>query len=76
MPGWGITSIAALYTEQRYRRMGLGKRLVSHVVELILAEGHTPVYWTTPDNVASQGLAEGLGFRRYGTTVDYLWRKE
>ncbi|HIE26401.1 TPA: GNAT family N-acetyltransferase [Candidatus Poribacteria bacterium] len=70
-----VIAISGLYTETRYRRMGLGKRLVSYVTELILQDGHAPLYWTEPDKVASQSLAQGLGYWQIAQNMTYLWRK-
>jgi GNAT superfamily N-acetyltransferase len=67
-------SVGALYTESRYRRRGLAKRLVSHVTELILRDGNVPAYWTGPANLASRRLCEGLGYRHYAQNVNYVWR--
>lgn len=72
---YGIVGIAAVYTEPGHRRARLGKRLVSHMTEIIVQQGGTAVYWTTPDNTASRRLAESLGYRQYGTIEDYTWRK-
>ena len=68
-------AISGLHTETRYRRMGLGKRLVSYVTDMILREGHAPIYWTEPENTASQALAKGLGYWQVGQEIRYLWRK-
>ncbi len=69
-----VRSIGGLYTETPYRRQGLGKRLVSYVTELILRDGDVPIYWTEPDNVASQALARGLGYWQIAQQMTYLWR--
>jgi len=71
----GVMAIAGVFTESRYRRMGLGRGLVSHVTELILADGDLPMYWTSPDNCASQTLAKALGYWQYGTMTTYLWKR-
>ena len=71
-----VIAISGLYTETRYRRMGLGKRLVSYVTELILRDGHVPFYWTEPDNAASQALAQGLGYWQIAQQMTYLWKKD
>ena len=69
-----VITISGLHTETRYRRMGLGKRVVSYVTELILRDGDVPLYWTEPDNVASQALARGLGYWQIAQQMTYLWR--
>jgi ribosomal protein S18 acetylase RimI-like enzyme len=68
-------TICAVYVESAYRERGLGKRLVSHVTGLILADSDTPLYWTSPDNIASQSLCRSLGYHQYATNVRYVWRK-
>jgi GNAT superfamily N-acetyltransferase len=70
-----VMCISGLYTQTRHRRMGLGRRLVSYLTELILRDGNVPEYWTEPDNVASRNLATSLGYRQYAQKVDYLWRR-
>lgn len=69
-----VAGVAAVYTEEPYRRMGLGKRLVSYMTEAALQDHKYVHYWTTPDNTASQALAESLGYWQSGTVVDYIWR--
>lgn len=72
-----VIAIGGLYTETKYRRMGLGKRLVSHVTEIILQDGNVPIYWTEPENIASQSLARSLGYWQIvGQTITYRWRKK
>jgi predicted GNAT family acetyltransferase len=56
--------------------MGLGKRLVSHVTEIILQDGNVPIYWTEPENIASQSLAKSLGYYQIGQKIIYRWRKK
>ena len=70
-----VIAISGLHTETAYRRRGLGKRLVSHVTEMILRDGDLPMYWTETDNIASQRLAKGLGYRQYARQIQYRWRK-
>ena len=71
-----VIALSGLHTETPYRRLGLGKRLVSYVTELILRDGDMPLYWTEPDNVASQALAQGLGYWQIAQQMTYSWRKE
>lgn len=70
-----VITLGALYTDPRHRRQSLGKRLVSHVTEIILREGNLPMYWTELDNIASQRVCTTLGYWQYAQRVDYLWRK-
>jgi len=71
-----VIAISGLYTETRYRRMGLGRQLVSHVTAKILNDGNVPIYWTEPENIASQSLAKSLGYWQIGQMITYRWRKE
>jgi len=71
-----VQSICAIETETPYRRRGFGKRLASYLTELILRDGDVPLYWTGPDNLASQRLAASLGYRRFGTLIRYSWEDE
>jgi len=64
-----------LYTETPYRRQGFARRVVSHITERTLSEGHRPIYWTEPENIASQRLCKSLGYRLYAQKVFYVWRK-
>lgn len=70
-----MTVISGLYTETQYRRMGLGRQLVSHVTKMIHRDGHVPMYWTEPENAASQALARGLGYWQIGQEITCRWRK-
>jgi len=71
-----VIEIGGLYTETKYRHMGLGKRLISHVTEIILQDGNIPIYWAGPKNIASQSLAKSLGYYQIGQMVTYRWRKK
>ncbi|MHC4592084.1 MAG: GNAT family N-acetyltransferase [Planctomycetota bacterium] len=69
-----VVSAGALHTQTSYRRRGLASRLLTHATGLILSEGNLPIYWTEPDNVASQRLCKSLGFWQYAQKVNYVWR--
>lgn len=71
-----VIAVSGLYTETKYRRMGLGKQLVSHVTEKILNDGNLPIYWTDPKNIASQSLAKSLGYWQFGQKIIYRWGKK
>lgn len=53
--------------DERVRGRGLGKSVVSALSTHLLEMGRTPIYITAADNVASQRLAERLGYRDTGT---------
>lgn len=71
-----VIAMPDLYTETKYRRMGLGRQLVSHVTGKILNDGNVPMYWTEPENIASQSLAKSLGYWQVGQIITYRWRKK
>jgi GNAT superfamily N-acetyltransferase len=73
--GQRAVAISGLHTETPYRRLGLGRRLVSYVTELILREGNVPFYWTEHDNIASQNLAKSLGYWQFAEQRSCYWRK-
>ncbi|MHB0937222.1 MAG: GNAT family N-acetyltransferase [Armatimonadota bacterium] len=66
-----VIAIGALETEIPYRRQGLARRLVSYLTRKILDGGHAPIYWTGPENKASQNLAMSLGYRQYALEMCY-----
>lgn len=69
-------AVGALYTEEPFRRQGLCKQLVSYATEMVLRAGDAPMYWTAPENVASQALCQGLGYKQYWQRTKYLWRRD
>lgn len=62
-------------TEAAHRRRGLGAACAAGVVVDILARGRRPTWTTSSDNLASQRVAERLGFRPVRTDVLYLVRQ-
>jgi len=70
-----LASVAAVfYAGERYEELGvvtdpdhlgrgLSPRCCAPLIARILARGRTPCWSTTPDNAASQRVAEKLGFR-------------
>lgn len=51
-------------TEPAYRKQGLSTACARALCRDITDRGHTPVWTTSPDNIASIRLAERLGFRK------------
>jgi predicted GNAT family acetyltransferase len=49
-----------------WRRPGLSSAAVTLVAEEVVARGRVPVWSTGEHNVASQRVAEKVGFRPYG----------
>lgn len=71
--GRWVATIGPLHTETPHRRKGLATQVVSRVTELILHEGNVPIYWTEPENVASQELCKGLGYWQYAQAARFKW---
>ena len=57
-----VGAVAGLYTEEGWRCCGLATQLVSAMTETLLADNDYVLYWTAPDNVASQRVATKLGY--------------
>ena len=57
-----VGAVAGLYTEKGRRCCGLATQLVSAMTETLLADNDYVLYWTAPDNVASQRVATKLGY--------------
>jgi predicted GNAT family acetyltransferase len=77
-PGVVVPRVGApigLYTGTPYRRQGFARRVVSHITERILSEGHRPIYWTEPENIPSQRLCQSLGYRQYAQKAFYVWQR-
>ena len=64
--------LAAMLTEAGYRGRRHSSACTAALVRDILARGRTPCWSTTPDNVASQRVAERAGFRRHREALHYL----
>jgi RimJ/RimL family protein N-acetyltransferase len=60
--------IGLVYTAPQQRTKGLARRLVAAV---IASHRRCPAYWwiTSDDNIASQKVAEGNGFTRFGRAI-------
>ena len=62
---------AYVYTDERYRRQGYGKRVVRAWAQRVRRSGRVPFYSHLIDNTASQRVAESLGFEWYIDDVGY-----
>lgn len=60
---------AGIETLPAYRRRGLGAQAVAKWASLVRESGRTPLYSTSWENTASQGLARSLGLTQYGTDL-------
>jgi len=72
-PLWSkaVAGIGALYTEEAHRKKELGRALISSVTQQFLQHHDAVLYYTTPDNLASQRLIAALGYSRLSESVDY-----
>jgi GNAT superfamily N-acetyltransferase len=61
-----LVSSIAVFTDPRYRGLGLGASVVSAATEEILRTGKVPVYFTDFRNAASLALCQSLGYMRFG----------
>jgi len=61
-----LVSSIAVFTDPRYRGLGLGASVVSAATEEILHIGKVPVYFTDSRNAPSLALCQSLGYMRFG----------
>jgi len=71
--GW--TEISAVCTDDRYRRQGLGTRLVRAVAAGVRARGEVPFLHAAADNHTAITLYEELGFTLRRTTSFTIVRR-
>ena len=69
-----IAGIGELHTQTVHRRKGFGRTLISFVTQQLLQDHDAVLYYTTPDNTASQRLIAPLGYTRLSESVDYQFR--
>jgi RimJ/RimL family protein N-acetyltransferase len=62
---------AYVYTDERFRRQGYGRRVVRAWAQRVRRSGRVPFYSHLIDNTASQRLALSLGFEWYIDDVGY-----
>lgn len=61
-----FAEITSVYIEEAYRKKGLGKELIAHMIELTIGEKKTPVLATSVSNIAAMRTYESMGFERQG----------
>ena len=67
-PAYGRTRETTVYVDDRYRSQGIGRRLLSSVLDELTAQGnHRALAFVTLPNEPSVHLHENLGFTRAGT---------
>ena len=64
-----LAAEAGIETLPAYRRRGLGAQAVVKWASLVRESGRTPLYSTSWENTASQGLAKNLRLVQYGTDL-------
>lgn len=69
-----VAGIGELHTQTIHRRKGMGRCLISFVTQQLLQDHDAVLYYTTPDNTASQRLIAPLGYTRLSESVDYQFR--
>jgi hypothetical protein len=58
--------IGGVYTRMDYRRLGLQRRLMAYLIDLLARDGKGACLFVKKENTAALGLYRGLGFRSYG----------
>ncbi len=59
--------VRGVWVAEAWRRQGLGRAVVASATADILARGRAATYETSADNLASQRLAESVGYSRVGS---------
>ncbi|HMQ53233.1 MAG TPA: GNAT family N-acetyltransferase [Anaerolineae bacterium] len=67
-----IWEIGAVYTQPGYRARGLATQVVVAALDQLLVDNCIPRYQIFEQNIASQGLAEAIGLRRFLTVTHFL----
>lgn len=74
-PAFQRTVEDSVYVEQRWRGRGVGRLLVTHLLDQATALGHHSVFARiTADNAASRRLHEQLGFRLVGIEEEVAFK--
>ena len=70
--GDGIAEVKRMYTRRRFQGLGLGRRILDHVIGLAEAEGFRQLVLETGHNYeAAQHLYLSSGFEPCGPVLDY-----
>ncbi len=67
-------SLGIAYTKKEHRRQGLAISVNRELIKRAIEFGLKPYVHIVTDNLPSQGLAEDLGFQRYGRVVWFATR--
>ena len=67
---WGV------WVADELRRQGYGRAVVASATADIMRRGRTPLYETSADNVASQRLAESVGYAHLGSWLRLVYGEQ
>lgn len=63
-------AIWALFVEQAHERNGIGRRLLSTMVDWLFEAGHSSLWLTTDPNTRAARFYEAAGWKQAGATAD------
>lgn len=61
-----FAEVTSVYIDEAYRNKGLGKELISHMINIALKEEKTPVLEASSSNIAAINTYEAMGFEKEG----------
>jgi ribosomal protein S18 acetylase RimI-like enzyme len=68
-----IAGVQRLFVSERFRRQGIGRTMMSRVLEICVRSLYRHVLLrVSPENVAAQALYRELGFEMVGQWVEYI----
>jgi phosphinothricin acetyltransferase len=74
-PAYRYSAESAVYVERGAHRRGLGRALMSELLDRLRSQGvHTVIAGVTLPNAGSVGLHEALGFRPVGAFREVGWK--
>lgn len=59
-----FVEITSIYIDKPYRKMGLGKELIRHIIEIAISDQKTPILVTSITNNVAIKTYESMGFER------------
>lgn len=61
-----FAEVTSVYIDEAYRNKGLGKELISHMINIALEEEKIPVLEASSSNIAAINTYESMGFEKEG----------
>lgn len=61
-----FAEVTSVYIDEAYRNKGLGKELISHMINIALKEEKIPVLEASSSNIAAINTYEAMGFEKEG----------